>query len=357
MPMDLSTRYLGLDLRSPLVASSGPLTARTDTLRALEDAGDRGGRAALAVRGADRALRAGHAPCSTRWAWTTTARPRATSPTFPAWRPSSSGRCATSRRPSARVAVPVIASLNGTSLGGWTRYARQLADAGADALELNLYRVAADATISGAQVEAEQLELVRDVASSVAIPVAVKVGPFYSALAHQARRLVAAGAAGLVLFNRFYQPDLDPLTRRVVPTIHLSEPSEVRLPLRWIGLLSGRLACDLAASTGIHSGLDAAKVLLAGADVAMMTSALLLHGPAHVATVEAELQAWGDEGGYASVAQLRGSASQRHLPDPEAFERANYLNTLTGWTDRVPRPFPQRYVIRRPVTDVAAMRT
>lgn len=297
--MDLSTTYLGLPLRSPLVASAGPLTERLDSLRALQDAGV----AAVvlpslfeeqAAADADRALRRVEAA-------------------------------------KAALHVPVIASLNGATLGGWTRYARRIEDAGADALELNLYRVAADPTRSGGHVEDEQAYLVATVAAALTIPLAVKVGPYYSAFAHMATRLATSGADGLVLFNRFYQPDLDPETGTVVSALELSTSTELRLPLRWIGLLHGRVDADLAASSGIASGQDVAKVLLAGADVAMMTSALLRYGAGHVSTVEAELRAWGDARGYASVAQLRGRASHRRVSDPAAFERANYLEVLDSY--------------------------
>jgi dihydroorotate dehydrogenase (fumarate) len=227
----------------------------------------------------------------------------------------------------------VIASLNGVSPGGWARYARLLADAGASALELNLYRVAADVDTPGAQVEAEQLALVDHVDRVLMIPLAVKVGPYYSAFANFADRLVGAGADALVLFNRFYQPDLSPETRQIEPSLELSTSSELRLPLRWIGLLHGRVRADLAATTGIHTGLDAAKALLAGATVTMMTSALLRHGPAHVRTVESELVAWATDEGYASVGQLRGSASHRNVADPAAFERANYVEGLVQFAN------------------------
>ncbi|HEY8340582.1 MAG TPA: hypothetical protein VIK95_11975, partial [Egibacteraceae bacterium] len=229
--------------------------------------------------------------------------------------------------------IPVIASVNGVTPGGWTRYATQLQDAGADAVELNLYWIAADPTRSGGHVEDEQAYLVALVAGELRVPLAVKVGPYYSAFAHMAQRLVTSGADGLVLFNRFYQPDLDPETGEVVSSLELSTPVELRLPLRWIGLLHGRIGADLAASSGIASGLDVVKVLLAGADVAMMTSALLRHGPGHVTAVEAELAAWGDAHGYASVAQLRGRASHLRVRDPAAFERANYLDTLDSYDE------------------------
>ena len=209
-----------------------------------------------------------------------------------------------------------------------------LADAGADALELNVYRLAADPALGAADVEAADLRLVADVVAAVDLPVAVKLGPYYTALANFAREVAAAGAEGLVLFNRFYQPDLDVDARDVVPRIELSQPWELRLPVRWIAILRPVLgpAVSLAATSGVHSGRDVAKALLVGADVAMTTSALLRHGPQHLATVEAELRAWMADHEYESVTQLRGSVTTATSDDPAAFERANYLRTLHSWT-------------------------
>jgi dihydroorotate dehydrogenase (fumarate) len=329
---DLTTTYLGLPLRSPLVASSGPLTARIDSLRALEQAGI----AAVVLPSlfeeqvehedmqADRLGDLG-----------ADSNPEATS-YFPDLRDYESVVDRYLRHleeAKDALSIPVIASLNGVTPGGWVRYARLLEIAGADALELNLYGVAADILVTGREVEDEQVKLVALINESISIPLAVKIGPYYSALAHQAARIVEAGADGLVLFNRFYQPDIDPQTRKVASTLSLSSSSELRLPLRWTAILSGRVEASLAITTGVHTGADAARCLLAGADVAMMTSALLENGPEHVATVERELVAWAVESGFESVAQLRGSVSQRHIADPSAFERANYLATLTGFTN------------------------
>jgi len=328
---DLTTTYLGLSLRSPLVASSGPLTARIDSLRALEQAGI----AAVVlpslfeeqVEHEDvQSLRLGYLGADSN--------PEATS-YFPdlADHESVVDRYLRHVEEAKKaLLVPVVASLNGETAGGWVRYARLLELAGADALELNLYGIAADVDLTGREVEDDQVELVALVKESISIPLAVKIGPFYTALAHQAARIVGAGADGLVLFNRFYQPDIDPQTRKVVPALVLSSSAELRLPLRWTAILSGRVEASLALTTGVHTGADVARSLLAGADVAMMTSALLENGPEHVATVERELVAWAVESGFESVAQLRGSVSQRHVADPSAFERANYMATLTGFT-------------------------
>jgi dihydroorotate dehydrogenase (fumarate) len=328
--MDLSTTYMGLELRSPLVASAGPLTSKPDSLRALEDAG-----VAAVVLPSLFEEQVVHDELSTAEMFDMGdgANPEALSyfPDLANFETIADRYLRHIEEARRAVGVPVIASLNGVSPGGWTRYARLLQDAGANALELNLYRVAADIDTSGAQVESEQLELVAAVDGVLMVPLAVKVSPYYSAFGHYAAGLVDAGADALVLFNRFYQPDLSPVTRDVSPSLELSTPAELRLPLRWIGLLHGRVGADLAATTGVHSGIDAAKALLAGATVTMMTSALLRNGPGHVRTVEEELVAWGGQYEYESVAQLRGSASQRHISDPSAFERANYIEGLVDY--------------------------
>jgi dihydroorotate dehydrogenase (fumarate) len=232
------------------------------------------------------------------------------------------------------LSVPVIASLNGITPGGWVGHAKRMRDAGADALELNLYTVATDPRVGAAELEARYLDLVAEVRAAVAIPLAVKLSPFFTALANFAVHLEGAGVDGLVLFNRFYQPDLDLDSLDVVPRLVLSTSEELRLPLRWIAILYGRVGTSLAATTGVHTGLDAAKVLLAGADVAMMTSALLRHGPEHVGVVERELRAVLAEHEHDSVSQLRGSMSRDAMPDPAGFERANYVRTLMSWSSR-----------------------
>src|SRR4029453_15015881 len=232
------------------------------------------------------------------------------------------------------VRVPVIASLNGVTPGGWVRHARQLQDAGADAIELNLYAVPTNPRVTAAELEARAAALVDSVGEGITVPLAVKLSPFWTSPANVAARLVEAGADGLVLFNRFYQPDLDLDTRDVVPRLVLSNSEELRLPLRWIAILYGRGGVSLAPTSGVHTGLDAAKVLLAGANVAMMTSALLRHGPEHLRTVEDELRAVMAERDYDSLAQLRGSMSRAAMPDPAGFERANYVKTLMSWSSR-----------------------
>ena len=333
--IDLQTTYLGLPLRSPLVASASPLTGHLEGLRALEKAGA----AAVVLRSLfqeeveDDSLRL-HAQLETG----ALSFPEATD-YFPELEFDDVGpwghvKLVADAKQALR--VPVIASINGTTPGGWVDYARLMAQAGADAIELNLYTIAADPSRSAADVEDGYLEVVRLVRDTVEVPLAVKLSPYLSSTAHFARRVVEAGADGLVLFNRFYQPDLDLHTLDVLPKVELSHPGELRLPLRWLGILRPQLrGTSLAATTGVHSGEDAIKALLVGADVAMMTSALLRHGPGHLAQVERELVQWLTERDYTSVAQARGSVSQRNATDPTGFERANYLRTLAFY-----RPTP-----------------
>jgi dihydroorotate dehydrogenase (fumarate) len=236
------------------------------------------------------------------------------------------------RAAKAELSIPVIASLNGTTRGGWTLYARVLADAGIDALELNIYLVAADPMISSNEIESRYLGLVESVRRVVDVPLAVKVGPFFSSMAHMAQRLVSAGADGLVLFNRFYQPDIDLDRLEVVPNLVLSTPAELRLVLRWIAILHGRIECSLAATTGVDGPEEAAKLILAGADVVMMASALLRHGPERLRETVDGLRSWLVEREYESLEQAKGSLSQKSVPDPSSYERANYMRTLVSYS-------------------------
>ena len=330
---DLRTTYLGLDLRSPLVASAGPLTREADSVRRLEAAG--AGAIVLPSLFEEEIV---HDEVELAYALEAGAEHFAEAidyfPRFPHVDSVLDRYLTTIATLKDVVEIPVLASLNATTSGAWVRYAHLLEDAGADALELNLYRLATDPDRSAADVEEADLGLVADVARAVDLPIAVKLGPYYSALAHFARRVTAAGAEGLVLFNRFYQPDLDIETRDVVPRIDLSEPWELRLPLRWIAILRPLLGpgVSLAATSGIHSAADVVKALLVGADVAMTTSALLRHGPQHLISLESELRAWMADHEYRSVAELRGSVSRATSDNPAAFERANYLRTLHSWT-------------------------
>jgi dihydroorotate dehydrogenase (fumarate) len=325
---DLRTRYLGLELRSPLVASSSPLTGTLDGLRRLEAAG--AGAVVLPslfeedlaeeTRQVDALLATG----------ATGAEARAGHPDQVGYGAGPGAYLSLVTQAKQTLSIPVIASLNGVSRGGWVRYASRLEEAGADALELNIYYVSSRPGSSSSEVEWHYLDVVRAVRRAIGIPLAVKLSPYFSSLANLAGELAEAGTGGLVLFNRFYQPDLDIEAMEVRPALELSSSTELRLPLRWIAILHRRFGVSLAASTGVHTAADVAKVLLAGADVAMMTSALLRHGPDHLRTVEVGLRDWMDGHGYETVDQLRGRLSQRSVPDPAAFERANYIKTLAS---------------------------
>jgi dihydroorotate dehydrogenase (fumarate) len=332
MTVDLHTRYLGLELRSPIVASASPLNGDPITARLVE----RAGAAAIVLPSLfeeeilhdeielNRSLEQGTEHFAEALDYF---------PAVGAFVDAADRYLARLEHIKRQATVPVIASLNATTAGGWVRYARLMQDAGADALELNLYRVAADPHMTAADMEAADLALIAAVRASVTIPLAIKLSPYYSALANFAGEAVRGGADGLVLFNRFYQPDLDLETLDVVPRLELSQPWEIRLPVRWIAILRPQLGrgVSLAASSGAHSGSDVVKGLMVGADVVMMTSALLRRGPGHIEQVEAELRAWMTEHEYDSVEQLRGSASQATAENPSAFERANYMQTLRSW--------------------------
>jgi dihydroorotate dehydrogenase (fumarate) len=330
MSPDLSTDYLGLTLRGPLVASSSPLTGNLDDLRRLEDAGA----AAVVLPSLFEEQLEAESMAVHRMLETGAESQGEAAGYFPELEDYDLGPDSyldLIRRAKESLEIPVIASLNGTTTGGWVGHAKDLEAAGADALELNLYLVAADPKLDAAAIEAREHALVAAVRGAVRLPLAVKLSPFFTALAHTARELATAGADGLVLFNRFYQPDLDLETLSVTPRLVLSSRDELRLPLRWIAILHGRVKASLAATTGIHEAEDVLKVLLAGANVAMMASALLRHGPEHLVHVRKELVAWLTEREYDSVRQLCGSASQGAVEDPDAFERANYLQTLHSW--------------------------
>jgi len=331
--VDLRTDYLGLALRSPLVASPSPLTGELDGLRRLEAAGVG---AVVLPSLFEEQLTHDQLELDRLLETTSEHYGEATS-YFPDLEDYNTGPWTYLDhigQAKAALGVPVIASLNGITPGGWVGHAKRMRDAGADAIELNLYTVATDPRVGAAELEARYLDLITDLRAAVSIPLAVKLSPFFTALANFAVRVEAAGADGLVLFNRFYQPDLDLDNRSVTPRLVLSTSEELRLPLRWIAILFGRVGVSLAATSGVHTGLDAAKVLLAGANVAMMTSALLRHGPEHLQTVEAELRAVMAERDYDSVAQLRGSMSHDAMPDPAGFERANYMRTLMSWASQ-----------------------
>ena len=331
MSPDLSTRYLGFELRSPLVASAGPLTGELATLEALDAAGV--GAVVLPslfeeqIRHDELAVHALHELGTHSFAEALDYLPEPAD-----WNVGPDAYLRLLREATRRVSVPVIASLNGATDGGWTTYARRMEDAGAAALELNVYIVPSDIDVSGAAIERAYLDLVASVRKAVALPLAVKVGPGFSSPGHMARRLVDAGADGLVLFNRFLRPDMDLESLRLVPSLVLSSPYESRLPLQWIGILHGRLRVSLAASSGVQQPSDALKLLLVGADVVMATSALLRHGPGHARVLLDGIAAWMREKEYTSVEQLKGSMSLANCPDPSAYSRANYMKTLLSWS-------------------------
>ncbi len=330
--MDLATSYLGLKLRAPLVVSASPLSRAVDNVRKMEDAG---AGAVVLFSLFEEEIRHESLELDHYLSVGTDSFAEAQD-YFPEPEQYALGPdqyLEHIRRLKAAVSLPVIASLNGSTLGGWTEYGRRMEEAGADALELNLYRVSADPGVSGVDVERLHLDILAEVKKHVRIPVAVKLSPYFSSMAHMARQLDWAGANGLVLFNRFYQPDIDLERLEVTPNVVLSTPAALRLPLRWIAILYGQVQADLAATSGIHTGADAVKALLAGASVAMLCSALLQRGIEHLRTVRSELEGWAAAHEYASLDQLRGSMSQRKYGSPTAFERANYiraLNTFAG---------------------------
>ena len=336
--IDLSTTYLGLALREPAGGLGRPAVRTIDSLRRMEDAGA----AAVVLHSLfeeqitrrERATSTGTSPTAPR------ASPRRCRyfPDMASYNLGPDGYLEHVRRAKAAVRIPVIGSLNGVSTGGWIGYARQIEEAGADALELNVYYLPTDPDMTGDEVERRYVELVREVKRSVRIPLAVKLGPFFSAPANLARRLDGAGADGLVLFNRFYQPDFDLETLEVVPHLTLSSSDELLLRLHWIAILHGHVRADLAVTGGVHTARDVLKAMMAGARVAMMTSALLQHGIAHLAAVRAGVLDWMDEHEYESIRQMQGSMSFRSVREPAAFERANYMKVLSSYALRAADP-------------------
>ena len=331
MSADLRSRYLGLALRNPIVAAASPLTGSLDGLQRLQDAG-----VAAVVLPSLFEEQIEHEQMATHNLMLSGAElsPEARG-FFPEMQNYNTGpehylKLIAQAKHS--LSVPVIASLNGYTPGGWTQIAKQFEQAGADAIELNVYFLATDPNDNSAAVEQRYLDLVGAVSSMVSIPVAVKVSPYFSAMANMAARLAAAGAAGLVLFNRFLQPDILLDELEVAPRLVLSTPDELRLALRWIAILRGRVAASLAATGGAHTAEDVLKLLLAGADCVMLASSLLRHGPAHVGTLVRGVETWLNEREYASVEQMKGSLSQQACPDPAAFERNNYMKALTSYT-------------------------
>jgi len=330
MSIDLTTRYLGMTLRSPIAASASPMGQRIDTLKALQDAG-----VGTVVLPSLFEEQIEHDELQIHGLYEFGADSYAEALSYlPEFEDYNTGADTYIRHLEActrELQIPVIASLNGVSTGGWTAHAKLIQDAGAAALELNVYFVAADPDETGDAVEARTIDLVEAVRAEISIPLAVKIGPFYSSVGHMAHRLVAAGADGLVLFNRFLQPDIDLESLTVDPALHLSTAAELLLPLRWIAILRGRVHASLALTTGCHSAGDALKALLAGADVVMLASALLRQGPGHARTVLGGIESWMLEHDYASVAEMRGSMSMANVPNPVAYARANYARLVTSF--------------------------
>jgi dihydroorotate dehydrogenase (fumarate) len=328
--MDLSTTYLGLSLPHPLMPGASPLVDDLGMVKRLEDAGA----AAIVMHSlfeeqitAERA-RTLHQIESHAGSFS---EAPSYFPDRPALSVGPEPYLEQIRRIKAAVRVPVIGSLNGTTATGWLDYARLIQQAGADALELNFYVVATDPLEQGQAVEQRVLDILRRVKASVTIPVAVKLSPFFGSLAHVASQLDGLGADGLVLFNRFYQPDIDVETLAVVPRLQLSDSSELLLRLRWLAILSGHLRASLAVTGGVHTAVDAIKAVMAGAHAVQLVSALLQHGPEHLKTVREEMGRWMEEHEYHSLRQMQGSMNLTRCPDPQAFERANYMRVLHSW--------------------------
>ena len=331
---DLTTTYLGLRLKNPLVASASPLSKKVELVQRLEEAG-----AAAVVlyslfeeqithesRELDHYLTHGTESYAEALSYF---------PDLDQYNLEPESYLEHVQRVKRAVDIPVIGSLNGISPGGWVEYARKIEQAGADALELNIYYLPADVSLGSAELEEIYITLLRDIRRQVRIPIAVKLSPFFTALPYMARRLVQAGADGLVLFNRFYQPDFDLETLEVVPNLTLSSSHDLRLPLRWIAMLYGRIEADFALTSGVHSAEDVLKAMMAGANVAMLTSELLAHGIWRLQDILDDLRIWMDAHEYESIAQMRGSMSQRAVAEPAAFERSNYMIALNSFDARL----------------------
>lgn len=332
---DVSTTYLGLPCKNPLVVSASPLSKKLDRVRQLEDAGA----AALVVYSLfeEQITREiDELDCYLNLATNSYAEALSYFPDLDRYNVGPDRYLEHVRQIKEAVDIPVIGSLNGVSAGGWVEYARKIEQAGADALELNIYYVPTDLELSSHTLEKIYMNLIRDVRAAIHIPLAVKLSPFVTALPHLARSLTEVGANGLVLFNRFYQPDFDLDTFEVVPHLELSTSHELLLPLRWIALLYGRVYADLALTSGVHRVQDVVKAIMAGAHVTMLASELLLHGPGRLSKLLVELHEWMELHEYQSVAQMRGCMSQFSVAEPAAFERANYMKALNLFDGYLP---------------------
>ncbi len=330
MTLDLTTTYLGLHLKNPLVASASPLSKKVETLRRLEDAG-----AAAVVMYSLFEEQLTHESQELHHYLERGTNSFAESldyfPELDTYNMGPELYLEHLHDVKRALDIPVIGSLNGISPGGWVDYAQKMEQAGADALELNIYSLPTDPDVSSVELEDSYVQLVRDVRATIKLPIALKLSPFFTSLPHVAKRFVEAGANGLVLFNRFYQPDFDLEELEVIPNLELSTSHELRLPLRWIAILYGRIAADFALTSGVHTAQDVLKAMMAGADVAMMTSTLLTNGIGRLMHILNDLQEWMEEHEYVSIRQMRGSMSQQAVADPAAFERANYMRALSSF--------------------------
>lgn len=330
---DLSTEYLGLRLKGPLVASSSPLTESLENIQRLEEAGAAAvvlpsifeEQLALESNALDRDISRGTESFAESLSYL---------PAYEDYRQGQDVYLGQIRRAKSACSIPILASLNGATASGWVRFAKEIQQAGADALELNTYSLATGPSETSATIEKELVTLVRQVKEATSIPVAVKLSPQYTSIPHLAMELDRAGANALVLFNRFYQPDFNIVELNVSPKLTLSRPEELLLRLHWVAILYGDVRADLAVTGGIHSAEGVLKSIMAGAQVAMTTSALLAKGIAHLTTIHTDLIRWMEEHEYESIRQMRGSLSRRAVPDPSAFERGNYIKTLSSYTLR-----------------------
>ena len=329
--MDLSTNYLGFRLPHPIMPGASPLAKEMDSVRRLEDSGA----PMIVMHSLFEEQITGEALAMTAYADATAesfAEAMSYLPSPPEFTIGPDEYLTMVQRIKKTVAVPVVASLNGATEGGWLSYAQLMEEAGADALEMNVYELASDLEESGAQVEERIIRVLSAVKENLSIPVAVKLSPYFSSMAHMAQRLQDAGADGLILFNRFYQPDLDTENLEVVRSLRLSDARELPLRLRWLAMLSGRLKVSLGASGGVHGAQDVIKAVMTGAHAVQMVSALLRHGPERLALVLAEVSAWLEEHEYESLEQMQGSMNLIRCPDPKAFARANYMHILQSWS-------------------------
>ena len=330
--VDLKTTYLGLKLKNPLVASPSPLSEKVENVKRLEDAGV----SAVVMYSLfeeqilHESLELDH---FLNQGTETYAEALSYLPDTGKYSLTPEKYLDHLRAIKRSVSIPVIGSLNGVSTGGWIKYAKKIEEAGADALELNIYFLPTDAGVISAELEDSYVTLVQDVRLQVKIPLAVKLSPFFTALPNLAKRLVEAGANGLVLFNRFYQPDFDLEQLEVVPNLVLSTSRELRLPMRWIAMLYGRVQADFALTSGVHTAEDALKAVMAGASVAMTTSALLKNGISKASEILKDMETWMEEHEYVSIQQMKGSMSQKAVAEPAAFERANYMKELSSYKD------------------------